>query len=103
VLPSAPFVRLALEQQWVPNPNYADLQFYGWRDFDGDDDQDLLFYFRVGIANPPTGEGAQESGRYIWVENTGFEATRPLTGDLDGDGSVGASDLTMLLGGWTGN
>jgi hypothetical protein len=71
---------------------------FGWNDIDGDRDLDLVVGF-ISI-DPVTWEFLR---RQAWVENTGYEATQPLVGDLDGDGSVGASDLTMLLGGWTGN
>jgi hypothetical protein len=68
----------------------------GWRDMDKDGDLDFAFILlALGVA-----DGWQKA---FWIENTGYEATQPLVGDLDGDGSVGASDLTMLLGGWTGN
>ncbi len=68
----------------------------GWRDMDGDGDLDYAFILHGS-------DGASYLTKAFWLENTGYEATQPLVGDLDGDGSVGASDLTMLLGGWTGN
>ena len=64
----------------------------GLVDLDRDGDLDVVFQLGTwGHWHP------------FWIENTGFEATQPLAGDLDGDGAVGASDLTMLLGGWTGS
>lgn len=71
---------------------------FGWNDIDGDGDLDLVVGFTS--SDPVTFEFLR---RTAWLENTGFEASQPLTGDLDGDGSVGASDLTILLGGWTGS
>jgi hypothetical protein len=71
----------------------------GFRDLDGDGDMDAVVSISVQYAPPVYGG----TTKYAWLENTGYEATQPLVGDLDGDGSVGASDLTMLLGGWTGN
>lgn len=65
----------------------------GWYDMDGDGDLDLCVRFIVNWNNE----------NYAWLENTGFEAAQPLIGDLNQDGSVNAADLTMLLGGWTGN
>jgi hypothetical protein len=66
-----------------------------WNDLDGNGDLDLVLVFKGEFSWPDDIEAA-------WLENTGFEATQPLTGDLDGDGAVGASDLTIPLGGWTG-
>jgi hypothetical protein len=92
VLPGARIAQLAAS---LGLPAETKFVSYGW--FDPDHDGDLDFVFSLRWPG-----GAWETGRYFWAENTGFEATQPLVGDLDGDGSVGASDLTMLLGGWTG-
>ncbi len=71
----------------------------GWRDMDNDGDKDCVVVLNIWTQDFQ----GMPWFKYVWLENTGFEATQPLVGDLDGDGSVGASDLTMLLGGWTGN
>ncbi len=61
----------------------------GWHDVDRDGDLDLCVVI--------------DFEHNAWIENTGFEATQPLTGDLNGDGNVDSADLTILLGGWTGS
>ncbi len=97
VLESSTLAAFLLSQPWAAGATYAYGEAMGWRDLDGDADLDLVF--RVQYWTPKSGGGH----RGYWLENTGFEARQLLTGDLDGDGAVGASDLTMLLGGWTGN
>lgn len=96
VLDSAVVIAYLLAQEWAAGSTWASGDVMGWRDLDGDRDLDLVI--RVQYFTP-TGDGS----RGLWLENTGFEATRPLAGDLDGDGNVNSADLTMLLGGWTGN
>jgi hypothetical protein len=98
VLPSERLLEAALSQSHVPNPTNAFASYEGWRDMDGDGDFDFIAGIGVSDGRP----GAQAFSLY-WFENIGIEATQPLVGDLDGDGAVGASDLTMLLGGWTGS
>lgn len=70
---------------------------WGWIDIDGDGDLDLQISFNS--VDPQTWEPLR---RLAWLENTGFEATPPLTGDLNSDGHVNSTDLALLLGGWTG-
>ncbi len=88
----------AILAEWVaayyPSLLISQVIGFWWFDIDSDADQDLV----LRLSNYPS-----PNYLYVWLENTGYEATQPLVGDLDGDGSVGASDLTMLLGGWTGN
>ncbi len=93
---------ITFAQQRMPVPAFGlKVQNGGWRDIDFDGDLDLaLFLVADDDGAAPPNPVLQKA---VWIENTGYEATQPLVGDLDGDGSVGASDLTMLLGGWTGN
>jgi hypothetical protein len=65
----------------------------GWIDLDEDGDLDLVVRFY--------GDGGNR--QFAWLENTGFEATQPLAGDLNADRNVDSADLTILLGGWTGS
>jgi hypothetical protein len=95
VFSSADIVPFLLQQPWAAMVSYAYGDAMGWRDLDNDSDLDLVF--RIQYASPSSGSGYKA----YWLENTGYEATQPLVGDLDGDGSVSASDLTILLGGWT--
>jgi hypothetical protein len=90
----APLVAIALAAGY--DYAYIEDAAMGWKDVDGDQDADLVLVIYGETKGKP-------GGMAFWIENTGFEATQPLTGDLDGDGSVGASDLTLLLGGWTGS
>jgi hypothetical protein len=96
VIDSGPFLEIA-----VSYPSFtvrsARADVWGWSDLDEDGDLDAVVLMSL------SGQEGQFVYRLFWLENTGFEATQPLTGDLDGDGAVGASDLTMLLGGWTGH
>jgi hypothetical protein len=59
------------------------------RDMDSDGDLDLI---------------ADASGSGValkfWLENTGFQHTTPLAGDLDHDGKVNGFDLAILLANW---
>lgn len=64
---------------------------WGWHDVDLDGDLDLILNFSPGSG----------AARRAWLENVGYEATQPLTGDLDLDGQVDSADLAILLGGWT--
>ena len=80
--------------QSVAGPGGAEVlafQSAGWHDVDRDSDLDLCVII--------VGEFEEH---YAWLENTGFEATQPLTGDLNSDGNVNSADLALLLGGWTG-
>ena len=59
---------------------------YGWRDMDNDGDLDLILYFG-GLT-----------GNLGWLENTGYPASpRPNPFDLDHDGHVNTSDLSLML------
>jgi len=68
---------------------------YGWRDIDGDGDLDLIAFLQP--EGSPKGAGS-----WIWLENIGFEASAPIVGDLNLDGSVNSADITILLNAWTG-
>lgn len=77
--------------QSVAGPNTAVIAFpsAGWHDVDRDGDLDLCVII--------------DDDHHAWLENTGLEATQPLTGDLNSDGYVSSTDLALLLGGWTGS
>jgi hypothetical protein len=61
---------------------------WGLRDCDNDGDFDLVI-----------GSGVEG---FMYFENTGFQHTAALEGDLNGDGHVDSEDLGRLLGGYTG-
>jgi hypothetical protein len=58
----------------------------GLVDMDNDGDLDLIVILNDSFT--------------VWIENTGFQHTTHLTGDLDGDGKVNGSDLGILLSNW---
>ena len=63
----------------------------GWRDMDNDGDLDLILYF-----NCFTSDGIIEI--LGWLENTGYPASpTPNPFDLDHDGHVNTSDLSLML------
>lgn len=64
----------------------------GWLDMDSDGDLDLVMSAILwdGVSTPVYGE--------LWFENTGYQAAPPPNPyDLDQDGEVGASDISVLL------
>jgi hypothetical protein len=67
------------------------INFRGTRDMDADGDLDL--YFNVSVES--AGSNQLRQG---WFENTGHQAPPPPNPyDLDQDGEVGASDISVLL------
>ena len=66
-------------------------QFGGWTDCDGDNDLDLIYLF----------SGARSDGVSFevwgWLENTGFQHTASLEGDLNHDGHVDNTDVGLVL------
>jgi hypothetical protein len=68
---------------------------------------DVLRLYSPGSVGPGTivgtnassSGGSAEQARLIAIGGT-INGTLPVTGDLDGDGHVGASDLAILLGAW---
>ncbi len=83
---------------FVTEYGVSEAQFYvpGWADCDGDNDLDLVIDVSgQHLDNTPF--------NFVgWLENTGFQHTASLEGDLNGDGQVDAADLGRLLGGYTG-
>jgi hypothetical protein len=69
--------------------------YYGFSDVDGDGDLDL-----IAVLYVDDGSHALFYGQ-VWFKNTGFQYEAPLQGDLDGDGFVGGSDISLLLLNWS--
>ena len=66
----------------------------GWRDMDGDGDEDLVCSFTWVVANTQN----TITGFDVWFENTGYQAAPPPNPyDLDGDGYVNTADLSLFL------
>ena len=59
----------------------------GWRDCDGDGDLDLVCAIETdgGLLG------------FVYFENTGFQHTAPLEGDINHDGQVDSADVGVLL------
>lgn len=68
--------------------------YWGVRDLDGDEDQDLIVY----CQGTPDYQTYQRVG--FWFENTGFQHTNPIAADLNRDGQVDGADLGLLLVSW---
>ena len=64
-----------------------------WADCDGDGDLDLV----IGFAGDACGQSSVDWGVYYWLENIGFQRPSPNPYDLDQNGEVGASDISVLL------
>jgi len=60
----------------------------GLRDCDNDGDLDLVIRGEAGAGNP---------FMFMYFENTGFQHTAPLEGDLNHDGQVDNADVGVLL------
>jgi len=78
---------------FVTKYGVSEAAFYanGWADCDGDNDLDLVFAL---------------SGKHLdgspfefvgWLENTGFQHTAPIEGDLNHDGHVDNTDVGLVL------
>ena len=67
----------------------------GWRDIDRDGDKDLVCVLSLQVRG---GSNTSTTKFDIWFENTGYQsAPAPNPYDLDQDGEVGASDISVLL------
>jgi hypothetical protein len=63
----------------------------GWTDCDGDNDLDLV----IGVRGRHLDNS---SFSFVgWLENTGFQHTASLEGDLNGDGQIDNADVGVLL------
>lgn len=76
------------------------VQVIGWADCDGDGDLDAVFRVRAirsWLNLPCTWSGNTQViwDQTMWCKNIGFESQ--IFGDLDNDGHVGTSDISMLL------
>ena len=87
----------AVSNELLHGFDYAKAYLMGWRDTDADGDLDLLIYL-FGY----TYDGSDENrlDKIIWIENTGFQHTTHLTGDINGDGKVNGADLGLVLSNW---
>jgi hypothetical protein len=74
----------------IPNLFQAGVVPEGFRDCDGDGDLDLIFHLYALI-----GDTSKEA--FFWLENTGFQRTAPIEGDLNHDGQVDNADVGVLL------
>ena len=97
----------------------------GWLDCDSDGDLDIVLEIEISTTRPncywfdPCAGMLMDppncpywkcdadittlfSKQIVWLENTGFQHTASLEGDLNGDGHVDSEDLGRLLGGFTG-
>ena len=88
-------VLASLRQQypWATTIQFnASLGRGGWLDMDGDGDLDLVIFVSMAENGVRAIEGT------LWFENTGYQAAPPPNPyDLDQDGEVGASDISVLL------
>ena len=77
--------------------NWVYLTPTGWRDIDGDGDQDLvceLTWNTQGTAS----QGTISHGFDVWLENTGYQSAPPPNPyDLNQDGHVDSADIGNLL------
>lgn len=80
---------LALQQN--PDATWAAAWIDGFRDLDGDGDKDAF----VHIWSMTSSGDSHDT--FFWIENTGFQHSMPLDGDLDHDGHVNNADLSLLL------
>jgi hypothetical protein len=101
IFPSSVEIGASLQSQY-PTLRQADLVLQmsydanirpGWRDMDSDGDLDLVMTINMVF------DGASDNEfRPFWFENTGYQAAPPPNPyDLDQDGEVGASDISVLL------
>jgi hypothetical protein len=65
----------------------------GLRDIDKDGDLDLVLM--LDMQAPP------HYPYYVWLENTGYEASNGVAADINRDGVVDGKDLASVLAAWT--
>ena len=69
------------------------MESVGCRDIDGDGDLDAAVLLAINNW---------AFSRWVWLENTGYEASNGLAGDINPDGAIDGKDLAIVLAGWTG-
>jgi hypothetical protein len=83
----------AYTAQRFPNQTVTTYFDSGLRDIDKDGDLDLVLM--LDMEAPP------HYPYYVWLENTGYEASNGLAADINRDGVVDGKDLASVLSAWT--
>jgi hypothetical protein len=101
VLKSTVFVEFVKSN--FPQATWGIAWFVGFRDMDGDEDLDLIANLSLADDDPNPANGGNPTWaayQEIWLENTGFQRTKRVAADLNGDGIVDGNDLGNLLAAW---
>jgi hypothetical protein len=81
----------AYAAQRFPGQTVSTYYDSGLRDIDGDGDLDLVLQLEV----------EPYALYYVWLENTGYEASNGVAADINRDGVVDGKDLASVLAAWT--